>query len=332
MTIAASPAKLTSIASFPENYFLENLAVRADGSILVTALNHKQLWHVPAPVGDRTVTPTLVHTFDDFTMGIVEAEPDVFYVGTAREATLQRLDLRDWKPGAHVRPTEVLAFDDSTALNGSCLIGPRIILLADSLGGRIWRVDLADNGLEAASSIWLQHPGMAPDPDNGLVSVLGPQPGINGIRYAERTGFVYYTSTARKLFMRVPVDPMTLDPAGPPEPVAADIVADDFCIDENACVAYLTTHTDNTIVCVSIDPGARSPVRSVVAGNPFSEQLVGPSSAAWAREQEAYGRIAYVTTDGGHTAVKYGRPDSDGRTRPARLLRVEFNCAVPQNC
>jgi hypothetical protein len=35
---------------------LENLAVRADGSILVTVLNHKQLWYVPAPDGGPPVT------------------------------------------------------------------------------------------------------------------------------------------------------------------------------------------------------------------------------------------------------------------------------------
>jgi len=35
-------AKLFTVASFPENYFLENLAVRADNSVLITALNHKQ--------------------------------------------------------------------------------------------------------------------------------------------------------------------------------------------------------------------------------------------------------------------------------------------------
>ena len=326
MAIAISPAKLTSIASFPENYFLENLAVRADGSILVTALNRKQLWHVSAE-GDRT----LVHTFDDLPLGIVEAEPDVFYVSTAREATLQRLDVRDWKPGASVQSTQVLGFDDSTILNGSCLVGSRSALLADSLGGRIWRADLADNGVDATCSIWLQDDSMAPDPDNGLVSVLGPQPGINGIRYAERSGFVYYTSTARKLFMRVPVDRATSAPTGPPEIVVSDIVADDFCIDEDAGVAYLTMHTENTIVCVAMDPGGQRPMRTVVAGDPFTELLVGPSSAVWAREPAGYGRIAYVTTDGGHTAVEYGRSGSDGKIRSAQVLRVEFNSVASQD-
>jgi hypothetical protein len=42
-------AQLTTVAQFPAGYFLENVAVRADGSVLVTALNKKELWYVPTP-------------------------------------------------------------------------------------------------------------------------------------------------------------------------------------------------------------------------------------------------------------------------------------------
>ena len=35
----ASPAKLTTVANFPEHHMLENLAVRADGPVLVVALS-----------------------------------------------------------------------------------------------------------------------------------------------------------------------------------------------------------------------------------------------------------------------------------------------------
>jgi hypothetical protein len=62
-----------------------------------------------------------------------------------------------------------------------------------------------------------------------------------------------------------------------------------------------------------------------VAGDPFTEQLVGPSSAAWARGPADYGRIAYVTTDGGHTAVEYHRPGTDGIIRPAQVVRAQFD-------
>jgi hypothetical protein len=321
---ASTHTKMTTVATFPEHFFLENLAVRADGSILVTVLNHKQLWYVPAPDGELPATPVLVHTFDHFAMGIVETEPDVFYVSSAGEATVERFDMRGWSPGAPVRPTRVLTFNQPAALNGACVLTPGVILLADSLSGLIWRVDLADDGLTATARVWLQHHTMAFNPDSGLTSAIGPQPGINGIRYAARTNFVYYTSTAHELFMRVAVDPVTYEPVGEPEVVAGDIGGDDFCLDENARVGYVTTHTENTLLRVPLDADTGGAAPTVVAGDPFSEELVGPSSAAWARGSADYGHVAYVTTDGGHTAVEYRRPGADGIIRPARVLRVQF--------
>ena len=50
--------------------------------------------------------------------------------------------------------------------------------------------------------------------------------------------------------------------------------------------------------------------------------------AAWARGPADYGHIAYVTTDGGHTAIEYHRPGSDEIIRPARVVRAQF---TPEN-
>jgi sugar lactone lactonase YvrE len=316
MTTDNAPrAKLTTIAYFPEQFFLENLAVRADGSILVTVLNHKQLWYVPAPAVELPVDPILVHTFESPAMGIVEAEPDVFYVCTFGPATVERVDLRTWSPGAPANVTRVLTFEPSGAvLNGCCVIAPRVLLVADSVAGQIWRVDLAEDGLTATARVWLQHDSMAFDPDNPL----NPQPGVNGVRYDSRTDCLYYTSTTRKVFMRVPVDPQTHEPAGQPELVADGTMADDFCIDENAGVAYVTTHRENTIDRVPLRPGQHADSRDIVAGEPFTAQLVGPSSAAWGRGPQDYGHLAYVTTDGGTT-----QPPPDGIVRRAQVLRME---------
>jgi hypothetical protein len=315
-TDKTTPAKLTTVAFFPEQFFLENIAVRGDGSILVTVLNRKQLWYIPAPGPDLPLDPILVHTFDDIAMGIVEAEPDIFYVNTMGQPTLVRLDLRDWTPGTPVNTTKVLTFDQpAAALNGSCLIAPRVILIADSLGGLIWRVDLSEDGLSATARVWLKHDTMAFDPDNPL----NPQPGVNGVRYAARTNFLYYTSTTLKRFMRVAVDPVTHEPVSEPELVASGTMADDFCIDENADVAYITTHRENTIDRVPLEPAENGPARVIVAGEPFTEQLIGPSSAAWGRGPADYGRVAYVSSDGGTTS-----PPPDGKVRPAQVLRVEF--------
>jgi hypothetical protein len=313
-------AKLATMAEFPREYFLENLAVRSDNSMLITVLNRGELWFIPSPSTKIPVEPVKLYTFPILSTGIVETEPDIFYISTGKfynsdEAFLQRLDLRGWVPGAAVKPEQVFQFPKNVrALNGSCLVGPNVILLADSFAGLIWRVDLPNDGGTPVARIWLQHESMGYYPGQ-----LKPeQPGVNGIRYAAKLGYVYYTATAKKLFMRVQVHPETLDAVGEPEHVSAGRMADDFCIDDNAGVAYLTTHRENTIDCVSLDP-ARNSERFIVAGEPFTEELIGPSSAAWSRLPGEYGKVAYFITDGGTAS-----PPPDGKRRPAKVLRVEL--------
>ena len=41
----------------PEKYFPENLAVRGDGSVLITAFLQKELWCVPGPEPRAAVEP-----------------------------------------------------------------------------------------------------------------------------------------------------------------------------------------------------------------------------------------------------------------------------------
>lgn len=313
-------AKLTTIAEFPPGFVLENFAVRSDNSMLITVANHRELWFVPSPDTAIPVEPLKLSTFATLPTGIVETEPNVFYISTGKfyntdEAFLERLDLRGWVPGTAVQPEQVFQFPKNVrGLNGSCLLAPNIILLADSFAGLIWRVDLPNDGGTPVARVWLQHESMGYYPGQ-----LKPeQPGVNGIRYAAKLGYVYYTATAKKLFMRVQVNPETLEAAGEPEHVSAGRMADDFCIDEDAGMAYLTTHRENTIDLVSLDP-ARNSERFIVAGDPFTEALIGPTSGAWSRSPGAYGKVAYFTADGGAVS-----PSPDGVRRPAKVLRVEL--------
>jgi len=187
-------------------------------------------------------------------------------------------------------------------------------VLADSIAGLIWRADLPAAGGPATARVWLQHHSLAPVAGSAPVLGMMPrQPGVNGVSCAARTGYLYYTSTGQQLFMRVPVDPHTLDPAGAPEFVAGGTMADDFCLDEDA---YVTTHRENTLDRVPLQPGG---ARQVVAGDPFNDQLARPSSAAWRRRPGDYGQVAYITSDGGLVA-----PPADGIIRPPRLLRAEL--------
>ena len=314
-------ARLTTVACFPRHYFLENLVMRSDHSLLVTVMNHKELWYVPPVHATVPVEPLFLHTFAEHATGIIEAEPDLFYISTSNlytthESHLHRLDLSDWSPGQPVQPEVVLEFPGPVrGLNGSCLIAPNILLLADCFASLIWRVDLPSGRGEPTARVWLKHPTMADDPGGPMPDC----PGVNGIQYAAKTNYLYYTSTMQRLFMRVPVDPVKHAPIGEPEFVAGGRMADDFCIDEDAGVAYLATHRQNTIDRVSLEPTENGEVRHSVVGEPFTEQLIGPTVGVWGRAPGEYGRIAYFMTDGGTKT-----PLPDRVVRPATILRVEF--------
>lgn len=321
MAIAPLPnVTLTPVAEFPQKYFLENLTVRADNSVLITAVLQKELWYVAAPARDLSA-PVLVHAFDHPVTGIVEVEPDVFVVSltegyTTHESHLARLDLNGWTPGEPVSPEIIYTFDHRVrALNGSCLLGPGVMAIADCFAGLIWRVDLDAGAHTATATVWAEHDTMGDDPDSGLP--WPPQPGVNGLQYGARTGYLYYTSTVQKVFMRVPVDRNTLAAAGTPEFVAAITDGDDFCIDETTGFAYVTRHRANTLDRVPLTPRHGSEVRHLI-GDPLDLSLVGPSSARWGRQADEPGRVMYVTTDGGTTAPP------DGVLRNATLLRVEL--------
>jgi len=313
-------ATLSIVAVFPKGYFLENLAVRTDNSLLVTSIKTRELWYVPpAKLGERT-EPALLYVFDMSPMSMVEPKPDVFYICTTdgyatHASSLYRVDLQGWKPGQKIQPELVLTFPSTVrALNGSCLVGPRTILVADSFASLIWRVDLSQDGGSASASIWLKHYSMLYHPGE----MKPEQPGVNGIRFATKTSYAYYTATVLRLFMRVRVDRQTLAPLGVPEYLGGDKMMDDFCLDEDAGVAYVTTHRENTIDRMSLEPD-RNGERETVAGKPFDEDLIGPSSGAWGRAPGEAGRMAFFTTDGGTTALP-----PDGLLRHAKVLRVTF--------
>lgn len=319
---APTQAKLTLAAEFPVKSFLENLAIRADNSVLVSKMLEKELWYVPPVGGDLPVQPVCIHTFDQPTLAIVETAPDVFHIATSNlytshECFLHRLDLRGWAPGQSLQPELLVSFPaEAKSLNGACLIAPGVLLLADSFGGMIWRVDLPEAGAQAAARLWLKHPSMDSDPN-------GPdwtQPGINGLKFHSGENRLYYTSTVKQLFMRVACDPDSHEAIGEPEFVAGGRMADDFLIHSETAVAYLTTHRQNSIDCVPLDPAQNLDfARNSVASYPPDALVIGPSAGAWGRGPGEAGRVAYFLTDGGTKS-----PPKQG-SQPAKLLRMEFS-------
>ncbi|HSS26000.1 MAG TPA: hypothetical protein VLL82_16760 [Mycobacterium sp.] len=194
--------RLNPVALFPKKYFLENLAVRADESILITAVLQKELWWVPPLKRGAMVEPVLVHTFEHPATGIAEVGPDVFIISlteayTTYESHLVRIDFTGWTPGTPVSPEIIYTFDERVrGLNGSCLLGPNVLAIADCFAGLIWRVDLAEDTRSATARVWLSDDTMAFDPDSGVPPP--PQPGINGLRYGAQTAYRWRPGMAAK--------------------------------------------------------------------------------------------------------------------------------------
>lgn len=80
-TNGSSPwkAETRTIYQFPNNTYVENLAVRPNGQILVNILTSPQVWLVDPDLPDRAV---LIHEFPSVLglSGIVEYQPDTFAI------------------------------------------------------------------------------------------------------------------------------------------------------------------------------------------------------------------------------------------------------------
>src|ERR1700677_719065 len=101
MEASKQKTTLSTAAVFPKGYFLENLAVRSDNSILVTSVKTHELWYVPPAKPNEQAKPALLFTFDKSPTSMVELEPDVFYSFTTDgyatlASDMHTTDLRDW--------------------------------------------------------------------------------------------------------------------------------------------------------------------------------------------------------------------------------------------
>lgn len=309
-------AKVHTVASFKPGTFLENIIIRSDGSILVTAITPPVLYYLPPPESEEVV-PQVVCTFDAPAMGIIEAGQDIFYISTTGflqggNNKLWKLDMNSYKASDRLEATLVLTFPPrAKVLNGSAALSETVILCADSWADLIWRVDIPSNGGHCTARIWLEHDMLAHSQDPKKPDV----PGVNGLKYNSKTRSLYFTTTAQTIFGRIQVDLDTFEPLGELEEVTDRWMwADDLIVDDEGCFAYVTTHRQNTIERVCLKTGDRS----CIVGNPLHLDVIGPTAGSWSRKPGELGRVAYFSTDGGI------KNPLDGVVRESKVLRVEL--------
>ncbi|PTB41640.1 uncharacterized protein TrAFT101_009751 [Trichoderma asperellum] len=309
-SLAATPShdSVRTLYEFPKPSYIENLAVRSNGQILITGLSTPQLFLFdPSATGPSK--PLIVHEFDQSLglAGIAEYQPDVFAVisgNTSFTTTVQvagtwnvwSVDLRgveiSTKNGqaqlssppvvkkiAHVKPAQFL--NGLTVLSES----DQTLLMSDVNGGVIWRLDIETGNYEVVI--------------NNTLTALYPSPpfsasGVDGVHV--RGSSAYFTNFGSGTFNKVPIN-RDGTPAGPVTTLGHSKGPlhqfDDFTFDCDGN-AFVVTGGANTIEMISAD--GKSHV--AIAGNLNSTAIAEPTSCAFGRGPHDKS-ILYVVTAGG---------------------------------
>ncbi|KAL7925727.1 hypothetical protein ACQKWADRAFT_310017 [Trichoderma austrokoningii] len=307
ITTAPPLDPVRTLYEFPNQSYIENLAVRSNGQILISDLSKPQLFLFdPSATGPSK--PLIVHEFDQSLglAGIAEYQPDVFAVisgNTSFTTTVQvagtwnvwSVDMRgveiSTKNGqaqlssppvvkkiAHVKPAQFL--NGLTVLSES----DQTLLASDVNGGVIWSLDIKTGKYEAAIN-------------NTLTNLYPATPfsasGVDGVHV--RDNFAYFTNFGNGTFNKVPIHGDGTA-AGPVTTLAHSKTPlhqfDDFTFDCDGN-AFVVTGGGNTIEMVSADGTNR-----VIAGHLNSTAIAEPTSCAFGRGPHDK-NVLYVVTAGG---------------------------------
>lgn len=255
----ASP--ITTVGLVPGTTGLENLAVRSNGDVLVTSTSSNIL-HLICPT-DPASTAINITTFPNLTalFGIVELEPDVFYVagsiytGEIASANgtneIWRVDMRPFV--ADTTPADVsllTGIPSAQLLNSVTPLAANDtthFLASDSPAGTIILVDVQSGTSETV----LSDPSLtALDPDSGALGI-----GINGIKMFE--DILYFVNLDLQLLGSVPFDLGTGQPKGDVVIISDSIptAGDDLVISKDGSLAWIAINGGFQVFEVDLTSG-----------------------------------------------------------------------------
>lgn len=283
-TTALAPSEV--IATWPRGSFAENLAVDTEGMIHVSL--HTDRAVVRVDPATRAVSP--LATYPTPVAGVVFGADGTLYVSGGQPGTPGGVI---WATGRDGSVRRLADLPDAAFLNGMALHPDGRLLVAESIGGRVYAIDPASG----AVTVWIG--------DERLRAPLADgTPGANGIKLSG--GYAYISVTARDMVVRT-----RLDRDGTPgaiEPWAERLRADDFAIGVDGAL-FIATHPAHSLVRLALD-GTRITLAEAGQG------MVGATAVAFGRT-DADRRSVYVTTTGGTMTVPANRLE------PAKLVRVE---------
>lgn len=286
------PSKV--LYQFPLPTWIENLAVRSNGELLLTILTSPELYLLN-PSDPKEVV--LVHKFEEVLglTGIIEVKEDVFYVtgSNFNLATFSNeggsyfvweVDMTSFSKDSKANIKKIAHLTGAGLPNGMELFSKEegTILIADSEIGVVWKIAINDGKVENIIEV----DEMKPPPPPAL------QMGINGLKV--RDGYLYWSNTGFKLLCRIKIDGEG-KATGPVEVLERDIVIDDFVFDKKGN-AWLTTHGMNTLAVVKPGGGV------VTAAGSIGKLTVAGGTACQFGRTSSDGDILYFVTTGGMSA------------------------------
>ena len=273
-----------TIAEFPLNTFLENIAVAADGTLFITSYEEAKIYQVtPAgAVSEHAKIPSSAAgmAFDQ------QGNLLVAGVSENKIPTLFRIH--------HGTVETIVSLPNAIFLNGMVHLANERYLIADSYKGAIWEVNITTK----TAQIWLQDDRLARSDANH------PFPAVNGLKIYDDT--LYATNTQRQQLIRISIN--RSGTAGIPDRWLTNVNLDDFAFDVNGSL-YATTHVYNSVVRISPDGG----ITTIATAE---QGVVGSTALAFGRTAADQTAI-YVTTNGGMSL-----PLPTG-LEPAKLVRLD---------
>ncbi|BAU12971.1 hypothetical protein LEP3755_35070 [Leptolyngbya sp. NIES-3755] len=269
-----------TIAEFPVNTFLENIAINSQGTLFITSYEEGNIYQV---------TP------DGHSRKFAHIDGKVAGIVIDRTGNLLVTGVLDDQGSAIVRidatgTVEILVtLPDAIFLNGMTHLKDDLYLVADSYKGAIWAI----NATTKTASIWLQDQLLARS------DVSNPFPAINGIKLYDRALFA--SNTQRQLLLRIPLTE-SFEP-GLPEVFLTNVNLDDFVFDAQGNL-YGTTHVYQSVIQIS-------PNKQITTIATADQGMAGSTAAAFGRTESDLTKL-YITTNGGMsflppTQVQSGR-------------------------
>jgi hypothetical protein len=295
-------------------YWIENVAVRQNGDLLLTVLAPSALLYRVSKPWEPTPYVELLYNFTsvDGILGIAETQPDTFVLVGANFSSVavpipgtssawevkfnsdQQSQSGTTSSTAAVSVRKIADITDATFPNGLAAVpscSEDAVLIADSTLGLVYRLDTRTGQYEVA----VQVPEMAPRPNEEL------EIGINGIKVHD--GYLYFDNGFESIMYRIEINATGFPATGSAVETVATLgnepFLDDFAFGRDGSI-WVASNLGNTLLRI-----AQNGTGVVVAGSADGADLLGDAAVAFGRAKEDQD-ILYVVTGGGSVVTANG--------------------------